>query len=328
MIRALYFSREGGLQSDLPPQDFARALNDAQGVLWVDLDQAPVEMCLPVLRDTFRFHPLAIDDALVESHSPKIDDWIQYLYLALQAVVIGAEAWQDIETHELDVFVGPNYLVTYHTQPVEALERVWQACRRDERHMQKGACGLLYRVADELASDCMVTVETIDDELDLIEDQIFGDPGPHLLEQIFTLKRTLVTLRRIIAPQREVLNRMARGGYATIPPEQSIFFRDVYDHLVRLYDIIDSLRDLVSGALDSYLSVTSNRMNEVMKTLTVITTLFMPISFLAGFFGMNFFQPNYPFPAWTSSPAFIAVLLSMAFAPVGMFLWMRRRAWM
>ena len=135
-------------------------------------------------------------------------------------------------------------------------------------------------------------------------------------------------LRRIIAPQREVLNKMARGGYATIPPEQSIFFRDVYDHLVRLYDIIDSLRDLVSGALDSYLSVVSNRMNEVMKTLTVITTLFMPISFLAGFFGMNFFQPTYPFPAWTSSPAFIIALILMAFTPVGMLLWMRRRAWM
>ena len=328
MIRALYFSQAHGLQSDLPPQEFSRTLGAAQGLLWVDMAQAPVEVCLPVLRDTFRFYPLAIDDALVESHSPKIDDWIQYLYLALQAVVVGAEEWQDLETRELDVFLGSNYLVTYHTEPVEALERVWRACRRDERRLQKGACNLLYAIADELASDCMAAVETIDDQIDLIEDQIFGNPGPHLLEKIFTLKRTLVMLRRIIAPQREVLNKMARGGYATIPPEQSIFFRDVYDHLVRLYDIIDSLRDLVSGALDSYLSVVSNRMNEVMKTLTVITTLFMPISFLAGFFGMNFFQPTYPFPAWTSSPAFIIALMLMAFAPVGMLLWMRRRAWM
>ncbi len=328
MIRALFFSQERGLQTDLPPQQFAEALKDAHGILWVDMDQAPEEMCLPILRDTFGFHPLAIDDALEEAHSPKIDDWIQYLYLALQTVIVGAEAWQKLETHELDVFLGANYLVTYHPDPVEALDRVWKACRRDDRHIQKGACHLLYRIADELASDCMAAVEVIDDEIDLIEDQVFGDPGPHLLEQIFTLKRTLVTLRRIIAPQREVLNKMSRGIYAVIPSEQSMFFRDVYDHLVRLYDIIDSLRDLVSGALDSYLSVVSNRMNEVMKTLTVITTLFMPISFLAGFFGMNFFQPTYPLPAWTSSPAFIAALLLMAFAPVGMLLWMRRRAWM
>lgn len=328
MIRALFFSPEHGLQTDLTPQCFAEALQEAQGILWVDMDQAPVEMCLPVLRDTFGFHPLAIDDALEEAHSPKIDDWIQYLYLALQAVALETEPGQHLDTHELDVFLGAHYLVTYHTDPIEALERVWKASRRDERYLQKGPCHLLYRIADELATDCMTVVEAIDDEIDSIEDQVFGAPGPHLLEKIFTLKRTLVTLRRVIAPQREVLNKMARGGYATIPTDQGIFFRDVYDHLVRLYDIIDSLRDLVTGALDSYLSVVSNRMNEVMKTLTVITTLFMPISFLAGFFGMNFFAPTHPFPAWTSSPAFIVALLLMAFTPTGMLLWMRHRAWM
>lgn len=328
MIRALYFSQAHGLQTDLTPRRYAEALHDASGILWVDMSEAPVEMCLPILRDTFGFHPLAIDDALEEAHSPKIDDWIHYLYLALHAVLVDAEDDQQLRTHELDVFLGSNYLVTYHTDPAAALERVWKACRRDERHLQKGPCHLLYRIADELASDCMLVVEVIDEEIDRIEDQIFGDPGPELLEDIFTLKRTLVTLRRIIAPQREVLNKMARGDYAVIPREHSIFFRDVYDHLVRLYDIIDSLRDLVSGALDSYLSVVSNRMNEVMKTLTVITTLFMPISFLAGFFGMNFFEPTFPFLAWTSSPAFLAALLLMALSPVGMFLWMRRRAWM
>lgn len=328
MIRALYFSPQHGLQTGLPPQGYAEALANPDGILWVDMDQAPVEMCLPVLRDTFGFHPLAIDDALEEAHSPKIDDWIQYLYVALHAVLVREGNSKELETRETDIFLGPNYLLTYHTEAVPALDRVWKACKRDERHAQKGPCHLLYRLADEFASDCMTVVEVIDDEIDRIEDEVFGEPGPDLLEEIFTLKRTLVTLRRIIAPQREVLNRMARGDYAVIPREHSIFFRDVYDHFVRLYDIIDSLRDLVSGALDSYLSVVSNRMNEVMKTLTVITTLFMPISFLAGFFGMNFFEPTFPFPAWTSSPVFAAVMLLMALSPVGMFLWMRRRAWM
>lgn len=328
MIRALYFSSAHGLQTDLTPQAYAEALHAASGILWVDMDQTAVEMCLPILRDTFGFHPLAIDDALEEAHSPKIDDWVEYLYLALQAVMLDVENGQLLRTGELDVFLGPNYLVTYHTETIAALERVWKACQRDVRHLPKGPCHLLYRLADELASDCMLVVEVLDEEIDRIEDQVFGSPGPDLLEEIFTLKRTLVTLRRIIAPQREVLNKMARGDYAVVPREYNIFFRDVYDHLVRLYDIIDSLRDLVSGALDSYLSVVSNRMNQVMKTLTVITTLFMPISFLAGFFGMNFFEPTFPFPAWTSSPAFVTVLLLMALSPVGMFLWMRRRAWM
>jgi magnesium transporter len=148
------------------------------------------------------------------------------------------------------------------------------------------------------------------------------------LEQIFGLKRALLTLRRIIGPQREVLNKLGRGDYPVIPAGYNVFFRDVYDHLVRMYDISESLRDLVGGALDTYLSVINNRMNEVMKTLTVITTMFMPVSFLAGFFGMNFFQPSFRIAAWTSHGAFVALMAIMLLLPVGMFLWMRKRAWM
>ena len=142
------------------------------------------------------------------------------------------------------------------------------------------------------------------------------------------LKRALLHLRRIIAPQREVLNKLARGDYGVIDEGERIFFRDVYDHLVRLYDITEGLRDLVGGALDTYLSVVSNRMNEVMRTLTVITTLFLPVSFLVGFFGTNFFQPVAPLTAWTDRPAFVLMLLAMIVVPAGMFLWIRKRAWM
>ena len=131
-----------------------------------------------------------------------------------------------------------------------------------------------------------------------------------------------------MGPQREVLNKLARGDYATIDAGDRVFFRDVYDHLVRLHDITESLRDLVSGALDTYLSVVSNRMNDVMKTLTVITTLFMPMSFLAGFFGMNFFQATVPFEAWTGRVAFGLMITAMILLPLGIFLWIRRRAWM
>ena len=163
----------------------------------------------------------------------------------------------------------------------------------------KRAGHLLYWLADELVADYMPVVEAVDEAIDQIEDQVFDNPEPSLLEQIFALKRALLHLRRIIAPQREVLNKLARGDYAVIDAEDRVFFRDVYDHLVRLYDIAESLRDLVGSALDTYLSVVNNRMNEVMKTLTVITTLFMPISFLVGFFGMNFFQVTIPLAAWT-----------------------------
>jgi magnesium transporter len=168
----------------------------------------------------------------------------------------------------------------------------------------------------------------MDETLDLIEDQIFGEPTPATLEQLFTLKRALVHLRRIIAPQREVLNKLARDDYAVIDAEDRIWFRDVYDHLVRMYDINESMRDLMSGALDTYLSVVNNRTTEVMKTLTIVTTLFMPMAFVVGFFGMNFFQAVTPLQMWTGRPAFVVAIAIMILIPLAMYLWVRQRAWM
>jgi magnesium transporter len=138
----------------------------------------------------------------------------------------------------------------------------------------------------------------------------------------------VLSLRRIIGPQREVLNKLARDDYGVIDQHDQVYFRDVYDHLVRLYDITESIRDLVSGTLDTYLSVINNRMNEIMKTLTIITTLFMPISFLTGFFGMNFFEPVARLYGWTSPLAFIITLAILITVPWGMFYYIRHRKWM
>jgi magnesium transporter len=328
MIRSVCRAQDGRLSTDLKPDEFAAALQDTGVLLWVDLVSEPSATCAPILRETFGFHPLAVDDALEESHVPKVDDWGQYIYLVLHAVVFDPQGDEPLNTLELDVFLGQNYLVTYQAQPIAAIDRVWAAWQRDGRHPERGAEYLLYKLADELAADYMPVVEGMDESIDQIEDQIFDNPGPSLLGQIFTLKRALLHLRRIIMPQREVLNKLARGDYAVIEAQHRVFFRDVYDHLVRLHDITEGLRDLVGGALDTYLSVVSNRMNQVMKTLTVITTLFMPISFLVGFFGMNFFQPTAPLDAWTDHPAFVLLMAAVILTPVGMYVWMRKRAWM
>ncbi len=246
----------------------------------------------------------------------------------LHAVVFDQLHDHPLTTLELDMFLGWNYLVTYRTKPLAAIDSVWTACQRDERCMQNGAGYLLYKVADELVADYLPAVERIDEAIDPFEDQVFDNPTPSMLESIFALKRALLHLRRVIAPQREALNKLARGDYAVIDVEQRIFFRDVYDHLVRLYDIAESLRDLVGSALDTYLSVVNNRMNEVMKTPTVITTLFLPITFLVGFFGTNFLQPVAPPNAFTDHPTSALFTVSMLVLPVGMYVWMRKRAWM
>ncbi len=328
MIRCLYLKPGEGLHVGLSREEIETAVQAADGVLWVDIIDEPKKETETLLLDVFGFHPLAIDDALYEKHVPKVDDWSTYIYLALHAAAEQVPGEALAETIELDVFLGKQYLVTYHPVSIKALDRLWETCKRDQRYLEKGADNLLYRVTDEMADDYMKLIDDIDDEMEEVEDQIFIEPKPAALEEIIRIKRMLLGMRRIIAPQREVLNKLARGDYPLIGASERIFFRDVYDHYVRIHDIIESLRDLISSTLDMYLSVVNNRMNDVMKTLTVITTLFMPISFLTGFFGMNFFQPAFASAGWTGKLVFYGALFIMVLLPISMFLWMRRRSWM
>jgi len=294
----------------------------------VDFQGESPEASQAVLLNSFHFHPLAIEDAIHQTHVPKVDEWDGYLYLALHAIAYEQQSG-DLEMIELDVFLGQNYLVTHHDLPIPALERVWETCQRDERSRTRGADHVLYLLMDGLTIDFMEAVEKIDEEIDYVEDRVFEKPDGRIVQRIFTLKRTTLHLRRSLAPMREVLNKLARDDFAMIDAKDRIYFRDVYDHFVRLHDIAESLRDLVGGVLDTYLSVVNNRMNEVMKTLTLITTLFMPISFVAGFFGMNFFQPVAPrLNPWTDNPTFMITLVGLILVPGLMYLWMRRRGWM
>jgi magnesium transporter len=328
MLRALYYQPHGDVLQELDPGGYTAALQDTQGVLWVDFGGVEPEPSEGILLKTFDFHPLAVDDALHETHVPKVDDWERYLYIAMHAISF-TSGEDDIEAIELDIFLGDNYIVTHHDLPIDALNRVWDTCMRDQRYLKRGADHVLYKLTDELIVDYMQVVEALDEEIELVEDEVMGRPTNEIVQRIFTLKRATLHLRRVLSPLREVLNKLARDDYAVIDAKDRVYFRDVYDHLVRLHDISESLRDLVGGVLDTYLSVINNRMNEIMKTLTIITTLFMPISFITGFFGMNFFQPiSKQVTSWTGNPAFVIMMLIVVGTPLGMFLWMRQRKWM
>ncbi len=328
MLRALYFPGTGELLDAIDPEGYSAALKNSSGVLWVDFGGEEPEPSEEILLKTFEFHPLAVDDALHETHVPKVDDWEKYIYIAMHAISF-TSGEEDIEGIELDIFLGDNYIVTHHDLPIDALNRIWETCKRDARYFKRGADHVLYKITDELIVDYMQVVETLDEEIELVEDEVMGKPTSQIVQRIFTLKRATLHLRRILSPLREVLNKLARDDYGVIDAKDRVYFRDVYDHLVRLHDISESLRDLVGGVLDTYLSVINNRMNEIMKTLTLITTLFMPISFVAGFFGMNFFQPiSKQLVPWTGNPAFIVMMVIVVATPFGMFLWMRQRKWM
>lgn len=327
MIRSIFFSPGKPVRKDIPPKEFHRLIRDRRGLLWVDFISEPPETTLPILQ-SFNFHHLAIDDALQETHAPKIDDWGEYLYIVLNYMhlVKATDPW-DTEIDELDIFLGRNYVITHHDNPVISIDETWDMCQRDPRYAKDGPDHLLYKIIDATVMNYMPIIEKIDEEIDWIEDQVFDRPSSQTLARLFTLKRVLLAMRRILLPQREVLNKMARDDYQVIDQKDRVFYRDIYDHLVRLHDVNESLRDLVGGAMDTYLSVINNRMNEVMKTLTIITTLFMPLTFVTGFFGMNFFAANPPYEGWTLPTVFYGTLGLMLLTPVFMFFWMRRRTW-
>jgi len=328
VIRSQYSQNEGIPDQNLPVEKFQEALDNTAGMLWADFQAETPENSQKVLQDTFGFHPLAIDDAIYQTHIPKVDDWDTYLYIALHALKYDPDS-VDIEMIELDVFMGSNYLVTHHDKPIPAMERVWNAFQQDERYRRRGTDHLLYHLLDELTVDFMRAVEEVDEKIDAVEDEVFDDPDESTVQQIFTLKQTTLHLRRSLIPMQEVLNKLARDNYKVIDSQDRVYFRDVYDHFLRLHVIAESLRDLASGVLDTYLSVVNNRMNDIMKTLTLITTLFMPISFIVGFFGMNFFQPaTRDLNAWTSDPVFVFSMILLILTPAVMYLWMRRRGWM
>jgi magnesium transporter len=339
MARIAFRDSKGAFSTDATidqlPQLFAQCNSAINALLWVELrepagDEAGKRQLTEIehtLRDVFGFHPLAVDDALTESHVPKIDDWGEYLYIVLHDVNFDG-GHDDIDLHELDIFLGRNYIVTYHHEDVPALESEWNSLGQDQRHQRNGTEYLLYHLCDGIASDFMPCMDAIDEVVDEIQDKVFSDPSPTEVARVLKLKRAVLNLRRILSPQREVLNKLARDEYKVVDVKSRVYFRDVYDHFVRLVDLNESSRDIIAGALDTYLSVTANRTNEVMKVLTIVTTLFMPLSFITGFFGMNFFGGLMEVPhAFNPQVLFIGVIAILIIIPGGMVMYIRRRGW-
>ncbi len=311
---------------------FETALDDAAGTIWVDIeDPEPSVSGTPdfLLREIFGFHVLAIEDALKETHVPKVDDWGEYLYIVFHSIEYNAASGH-VELRELDVFLGKNYLVTYHADPLPFLEQDRRNIERDpSNRLQHGPDHLLYHLLDRAVADYLPVIEALDFAIDDAQEEVFRSPTPQTLQAIFRVKRSTLKLHRAIAPEREVLNRLARDAYAPIAEKHRVYFRDVYDHIVRVHDLAESLRDLISGALDTYLSAISNRTNDVMRALTIVTVMFMPMSFLTGFFGMNFFGETLAFQSpMPRRTLFVLTCLVMIGSFVGQWFWARKKGWL
>lgn len=326
MIRILYRHRSGTVIDNCPLDQLPAVLKDPHSTVWVDM-LAPTETeYQQVLTDAYHFHPLAIEDVTQDVHMPKIDDYGTLLFLVFHTFSLGDER-MDIESREIDVFLGANYLVTIHNEPSNAIDRMWDVDYHRDHGLSGGAAMLLYELLDRQIDAYGPLLDEFEDHIEELGDIIFT-AGPEddnrILNDILTAKTSALRLHRIMAPQREVLRRLVRGEYAVIPHESRIYFQDVYDHLARLTDLVESMRDLVTGTTNTFLSITNNRLNEIMKVLTVISTIFIPLGFIAAVYGMNFRNmPEYQIP-WMY-PLIWVLFIAIA---VAMLYYFRRRRWL
>lgn len=293
-------------------------LSDPKATVWIDMT-GPSEAEIKALGEQFHFHPLSLEDVLRKGQRPKIEVYPTYYFMVFYDLD-APQPGLPIQTHELDIFLGRNYVVTVHAEPLAEIDEVWERWQRRADVIGSDVGALLYVLVDNLVDEYFPILDQLADRIEDVEQHIFEEFDKEALEDIFGLKKDLLALRRIISPERDVLNVLLRRDPPIVSAETGLFLQDVYDHILRITDSLDTYRDLLSSALDAYLSVQSNNLNEVMRRLTVISTIFLPLTFLTGFFGMNF--SHLPF----DSPTLLWVSLAiMVVVPVAMLVYFRRR---
>ena len=298
-------------------------LNPASGAfVWVDLAAPSIPESL-ILSDTFAFHPLSVEDAMAPIEYPKAEEYNGYLYVILHGIDFRAVE-HGFATHDIDFFVGPNYLVTVHDGASRSIVELRDHCPRNATILGEGIVALFHRIVDALVEHYRPEVEKLEDRLDELEQEVFAHPRAALVRDILEEKRDVSSLRRVIIPQRDVIGRLARRDFPQISVEMSFRFRDVYDQIVRIADDGMMFQDRITGILDAHLSNVSNRLNEVMKVLTVVSVIFMPGTLLAGLFGMNVTLPRMP---GGEGAQFWWVLAMSVAVIVGLLAWFRRRRW-
>lgn len=321
MVRILSHSGDNTL-SEPGVNELGELLADAKRLTWVDLYN-PTDEELKLLTDVFRFHPLSIEDCLSFVPNPKIDDYIDYLYIVIHGIDAEALKKDELKTHDLDIFLGKNYLVTFRKGSFRSIESVMERCRKNPALMGKEPEWLMHKVIDTLVDNYLPLMDSVSEKIDEIEKESFERAGPETPRKVLALKKDILYLGRIIHPQREILRQLSGSEYPIICFECSLHFKDVYDHLFMLSELIESHRDSLNSVMEVYLSSVSNRLNEIMKVLTVIATIMMPLTLLSGIYGMNFAH----IPLADSPWGFYIALAVLALLGGGMLLFFKKRGW-
>jgi magnesium transporter len=309
-----------------PSLDSALAAMKAGKTTWIDLLGRSPEAERALGPEGADVHSLVVEDVFGDCARPKIEDYEQYLYVLFHSPTSTPkdDDPETIDLVEIDLLIGPNWIVTHHAQSSNAIDTVFADVGRGQKVIRRGAPWLAHAVLDRMVDDYVPLLDKLDVAIDDLEREVLaGESGGEVLQRILGLKRQLQQLRRVAIHQKEVLHRLGRGEFDEIPPELLPFVRDVYDHFVRVTDLAESYRDLVSSTFEAHLSVQSNKMNAIMKTLTLVSTMFMPLSFIAGLYGMNF--ENMP-ELKTKDGYFVTVAVMVGIALTILLLY-RRKKW-
>jgi magnesium transporter len=326
----IFVYRQGAqeIEEGFEAKDLPVLLADKTNVVWVDFhvpDEADRIEADAVLLNVFRFHPLTVEDARETRNQPKIEAFNEYLFFIVHGVKPGETSAANFVTKELDGYLGRNFLVTYHIEVFRSIDKIKRNLRDNTFSCQRGAAYLLHQVLDEIVDLYMPIVDDFDSAINELEERIFRMKRANnaVLEEIMDVKRAVARLRRISTKQLDVLYKLSHGQFPLIEEHTQPFYRDVHDHLLRISDLSENYRDLISGLLEIHFAVISNKTNEVMKVLAIFSAIMLPLSLIAGIYGMNFEN----MPELKTAHGYYAVLGLMFIVAVGLLIYFWRRGW-
>ena len=304
-----------------PVADISELREQKSIIIWADVSD-PTSKDFEELAEEFGFHHLSIEDCQNAHQRPKVEEYTGYYFIVLYEAELAGPT-DRLELRELNIFLGKNYLVTVHSRPIRAIATARRLWHEWTDRAEQGSGLMAYLLIDAIVDDYLPLLDIISERMDDLEDAIFGEWRAEVIEDIFSIKKKLLYLRRSITPLRDVFNTMLRREQPIFSRDTHVYFQDVFDHLIRVADTIDSLRDLLGSTMDAYLSVSGNRMNKIMKRLTSISTILMSVTLIAGIYGMNFvFMPEL---RWRFG--YVYALLSMVVVGVALYVYLKKVKW-
>ncbi|NNE66358.1 MAG: magnesium/cobalt transporter CorA [Pyrinomonadaceae bacterium] len=322
-----YIDGEDSVRMDVPPAELSGLLKRDDAVVWVDVDvrsDAELELAERHFKDVFGFHHLTIEDCREARNQPKVEEFPEYLFFIVHGIKPQAKS-SSFNTKELDGYLGKNFVVTNRNEEFRSINSVKKQVEGNPRAFKKGPAFLLHQILDRLVDLYMPVVDDFDAAINELEDRVYETEttGSEILEEIMNLRRSVARLRRISTRQLEVFYRVSHGEFPQIPEEVLPFYRDVHDHLLRISDLAENYRDLVSGLFEIHFSVTANKTNDVMKFLALISATMLPLTLLAGIYGMNF--TNMPLLRSPYGYLITLVIMLAIFAMLVLYFW--RKGW-